>query len=186
MKENLELVEKLVEKTGLSYTEAKIALEKADWDILEALISLEAQGKTVGSARYSTKSEGSADREEHSESAGKKEKGKSAAGEEFKKNSVSFFKWLGMVFDKGNTNSIEMYRNGERKVGMPVTVFVLLLLFGFWFIIPLMIVGLFFGCRYRFSGPDLGKDSVNEAMGKATDYADSIKQEFKNGTSENK
>lgn len=186
MRENIELVEKLVEKTGLSYTEAKNALEKADWDILEALINLEAEGKTVGAARYSTRSENTGNKEEHKENSGKSEKEKSAAGEEFKKNTIGVLQWLGKVFDKGNANSIEMYRNGERKIGMPVTVFVLLLIIGFWVMIPLMIVGLFFGCRYRFSGPDLAKENVNAAMGKATDIADSIKQEFKNGTSENK
>ena len=42
MEANLELVEKLVEKTGISYTEAKAVLVKTDWDILEALIELEA------------------------------------------------------------------------------------------------------------------------------------------------
>lgn len=179
MKENLELVEKLVEKTGLSYTEAKRALEKADWDILDALINLEAEGKTVGSAKYSTRNEGTRQQQTESEKSAGDEK-KSTAGEDFKKNTIGVFQWLGKVFEKGNSNSIEMYRNGNRVIGMPVTVFVLLLIFGFWILIPAMVVGLFFGCRYRFSGPDLAKENVNAAMDKATDIADSIKQEFKN------
>ena len=45
MSQHIDLVEKLVEKTGLSHTEAKSALEHADWDILEAMINLETQGK---------------------------------------------------------------------------------------------------------------------------------------------
>ncbi|MEG1189920.1 MAG: DUF4342 domain-containing protein [Oscillospiraceae bacterium] len=174
MKDNLELVEKLVEKTGLSYTEAKNALEKANWDMLDAFIALEAEGKLGGekkSAQYSTESQEEA----------KKESKKSTAGEDFKKTTKSIGEWLRDVFDKGNTNFIEMYRNGERKLGMPITVFVLLLIVGFWILIPLMIVGLFFGCSYRFSGAELGRESVNEAMGKATDFADTIKNEFKNG-----
>ena len=46
-------------------------------------------------------------------------------------------------------------------------------------LILLKVVALFFGCRFSFSGTDLGKDSVNSAMGKATDIADNIKSEFK-------
>ncbi len=187
MKENLELVEKLVEKTGISYTEAKAALEKADWDILEALINLEAEGKTIGAKAYSTRSESEPKKESESEKAEwqeKKEK-RSKQNEEFKKNTISVFEWLGRVFDKGNTNNLELYKSGERKIGMPVTVFIILLIVGFWVVIPLMLVSLFFGCRYRFSGPDLGKDKINNAMGKATDYADNIKQEWKSKDSEN-
>ena len=180
MKENLELVEKLVEKTGISYTEAKAALEKADWDILEALITLEAQGKTIGAKKYSTRTESSQSQSaKDSEEKNEKKEKKSKANEEFKKNTMGVFEWLGTVFDKSNTNNIEMYKDGERKIGMPITVFIILLIVGFWVMIPLMIVGLFFGCRYRFSGPDLGKESINKAMGKATDYADNLKQEWK-------
>ena len=47
---------------------------------------------------------------------------------------------------------------------IPVTVLVVFLLFAFWLIIPLIIIGLFFGYRYMFSGPDLGKENVNRAM----------------------
>ena len=35
------------------------------------------------------------------------------------------------------------------------------------------------GCRFSFSGNELGKESVNSAMGKATDIADNIKSEIK-------
>lgn len=180
MKENLELVEKLVEKTGISYTEAKAALEKSEWDILEAIINLEAEGKVKGPASYTTRAESGicGANEKEAEKAEKSEKRKQA-NEEFKKNTTSVFEGLRAIFDKGNTNNIELYKNGNRVLGMPVTVFVLLLLVGFWILIPLMVVSLFFGFRYRFSGPDLGKDKINSAMDKATDVADSIKQEFK-------
>ena len=63
---------------------------------------------------------------------------------------------------------------------MPVNVFILLLILGFWIVVPLMIVGLFCGCRYAFSGKELGKDNINNAMGKANEFADGIKSEIKN------
>lgn len=190
MTPNLELVEKLVEKTGLSYGEAKQALERTDWDILEAIIQLEAQGKVHSgkTAQYSTNCENSDSQEtqqnqqnqqnKHGKQS-KQSKDSSNSGESFKKASKNFGDFMKEIFDKGNKNSLVMHRNDEKKIELPVTAFVVLLIFCFWVIIPLMIVALFFGCRFSFSGTELGKDSVNSAMGKATDIADNIKSEFK-------
>ena len=186
MAQNLELVEKLVEKTGISYGEAKATLERTDWDILEAMIQLENQGKVQygKTAQYSTNNESGTYQQNDSQNQqckqGKEKKNKDdCAGENFKKSAKSFGNWLKNVFDKGNRNSIQMFKGSEKKIEMPVTAFILLLIFCFWIILPLMIVALFFGCRFAFAGDELGKDSVNSAMGKATDIADSIKNDFK-------
>ena len=186
MAQNLELVEKLVEKTGLSYGEAKAALERTDWDMLEAIIQLEQQGKVQGAktAQYSTNNETEANSQEE-DSGGKRhqhkqrKEGCSETGENFKKSAKSFGECLKEIFDKGNKNSIQMFRKDVKMIELPVTAFVVLLIFCFWVILPLMIVSLFFGCRYSFIGNELGRDSVNSAMGKATDIADNIKNEFK-------
>lgn len=180
MSQHIDLVEKLVEKTGLSYTEAKAALERADWDILEAMINLETQGKIRPgqTAEYTTKNgtEEEPPRREKSQ--------KPPPNEEYKKTTRSFSEWIRLLFDKGNTNSLEIYKDGHRKLGMPITAFLVLLLVGFWVIIPLMVVGLFFDFKYRFAGPDLGKEIINDAMGKANNVAESIKNEFKSSSQE--
>ncbi|MEG1558145.1 MAG: DUF4342 domain-containing protein [Oscillospiraceae bacterium] len=166
MKQNFELVEKLVEKTGVSYAQANEALEKNNGDILDAIIWLEAEGMTQkASASYSTK---------------RGEPNSGVDSDRFKSSVKSFGECLCSVIDKGNSNTLEIYRRGERKLSVPVTVFVILLIIGFWFVLPLMIVGLFFEFRYSFKGAELGSDKVNDAMGKATDIADSIKTEIKN------
>lgn len=178
MSQQIDLVEKLVEKTGLSYTEAKSALERADWDILEAMINLETQGKIRPgqTAEYTTQG-----RAQEESSYTQKEKAKKETYDEsYKKNTRSFGEWIRLLFDKGNSNSLELYKNGKRMLSMPITAFLIFLLVGFWVVIPLMIVGLFFDFKYRFAGPDLGKENINEAMGKANDVAESIKNEFKN------
>lgn len=190
MSQNLELVEKLVEKTGLSYGEAKQALERTNWDILEALIQLEAEGRVQGgkTAQYTTNNENNNFQQNQQyqqyqqyqqNQQTNKGKEKNGAGENFKKTTKSLGNFLKDVFDKGNKNCLVMHKNDEKRIELPVTAFVVLLIFCFWVIIPLMIVALFFGCRFSFSGTDLGKDSVNSAMGKATDIADNIKSEFK-------
>ncbi len=48
--ENLEKVEQLVEKAGCTYAEAKDALEYSDWNLLDAIIRLEHEGKAVKSS----------------------------------------------------------------------------------------------------------------------------------------
>ena len=42
---NLKLIDKLKNKTNISYEEAKIVLEKSNWDILDAILYLEKKGK---------------------------------------------------------------------------------------------------------------------------------------------
>ena len=49
--DNLEKVEKLREKTGVSYEEAKAALEATNYDVLDAIIYLEKNGKVKGLVR---------------------------------------------------------------------------------------------------------------------------------------
>ena len=188
MSQNLELVEKLVEKTGVSYSEAKTMLEKTDWDILEAIIRLESEGRVQGAktAQYSTNNETSETKQEQSDSTNgrrqrKQNRENCETGENFKKSAKSFGDFLKDVFDKGNHNCLLVHRKNEKIIELPVTAFVILLVFCFWVVIPLMVVGLFLGCRYSFSGNELGRESVNNAMGKATDIADNIKSEFNKG-----
>ncbi|MEG1384972.1 MAG: DUF4342 domain-containing protein [Oscillospiraceae bacterium] len=165
MNQILDFAEKLVEKTGVSYAEAKEALENNGWDILEAIIWLESQGKVKDgktTSAYTTQ---------------KKEQ--TVNTDKFKESAKSFGDWICSVINKGNTNCLEMYRRGEHKLSIPITVFIVLLIFGFWVVLPLMVISLFFECRYSFSGSELGKESINSAMGKATDIADGIKTEIK-------
>ncbi|MDO4514805.1 MAG: ubiquitin, partial [Lachnospiraceae bacterium] len=60
------------------------------------------------------------------------------------------------------------------------TLLVVLLLFAFWVVLPLMIVGLFFDLRYHFVGPDIRevKVDINRTMDDVADAAENIKKEF--------
>lgn len=57
----LEKAEKIIEKTGVTYDEAKEALEACGEDMLDAIVYLENQGKVKGPAQqvYTTKTEDS-------------------------------------------------------------------------------------------------------------------------------
>jgi len=173
----IEKVEKLREKANVSYADAKRALEQSNWDILDAVILLEQEGIVFDSepktSHYTSRNETSS--EQQSEAPPHK-------GESFGDILARFGRWLGKVINIGNTNSFAVEKNREDVFSIPVTVFVVLTVFCFWVVIPLLIVGLFFGLRYSFRGPNLGKDSINSAMSKATDVATDIKEEIMNGT----
>ena len=82
------------------------------------------------------------------------------------------------VIKKGNSNHFEATKDGKVVVSVPVTLLVIGLIFFFWVILPLLLIALFFGYRYSFHGNELGKDSVNRVMNKASNCADDIKRSF--------
>ena len=179
-----EHVEKLRERANVSYDEAKAALDACGDDLLEAMIYLEKQGKVVpptGGGCYST---GVASGPAHT--AGNDGRKGHNGGESFTDAVKRFFRWCGKIINKGNTNMFQVWYEDKIVTTVPVTVLVLLLVFCFWVSIPLLIVGLFCGCRYRFSGRELEKTPVNDFMDTAASAADSIKTEVKNRTGNDK
>ena len=62
--ENFEKVEKLREKTGVSYEDAKKVLEENNYDMLDAVIELERQGK-VNEPKEGTYTAGASQDMEH-------------------------------------------------------------------------------------------------------------------------
>ena len=52
-----------------------------------------------------------------------------------------------------------------------ILILILLVVAVYWLTIPLLILGLFLGFRYRFSGPDLERDDINDAMDAVADTA---------------
>ena len=83
------------------------------------------------------------------------------------------------AINMGNRNRFEVRKGDELVLELPVTVLVLLLVFAFWVCIPLLVVGLFAGFRYAFTGAELGRENVNSAMNKAAEVAEKVKEEFK-------
>lgn len=169
--EHLELVEKLVAKTSVSYEDAKNALEACQWDILDAMVYLEKLGKVQApkAASYSTQYE----KTEQFERAANAHSRKSSFTETLNK----FFGWCGDMIRKGNENFFNIEKGGKIIVTMPVTIFVILLIFAFWLILPLA-AGLFFGFKYSFSGNMTVKVDINDAMDKASEMAENLKKEL--------
>ena len=175
----LEQVEKLRERANVSYDEAKAALDATNGDLLEALIYLEKQGKVKapeGNGYYSSEGAAPQDAAGQDRQARREAERGSSFGDLLKR----FGRFCLRLLRKGNTNTLEVMKGDESKASIPVTVLVLLLIFAFWVTLPLMIIGLFFGLRYRFQGPDLGRESVNRAMDGVADAADDLKRSVTN------
>lgn len=179
----IEQVEKLRQYAEISYEEAKVALEKTNGDILEALIQLEQQGKAKspeGGGRFVSKTEFFGEEEKTGAKSKGQSDGSGQKGSSFGDSVKRFFSWLGKIIQKGNVNVLQVRRHNEDIINLPLTILVLLLLFGFWAIIPIMIIGLFFSFTYSFEGPDIGNEKVNKVMDDVAKAAEDIKNDIKN------
>ncbi len=160
-----EMAEKLAEKMNVSLEEAKAALEACDWEMLDAALKLEkehgAQEQT-----YSTRAETQEDPEERERARERRRSVVNGLGD-----------MLRSLVNMGNRNRFEVRKGDEVALEMPVLVLVLLLLFAFWVCVPLLVIGLFAGFRYSFSGAELGRESVNSAMDKAAEAVEKVKEE---------
>jgi hypothetical protein len=176
----MESVERLRQKANVTYEEAKAALDACGDDILEAMIYLERQGKVKppqNGGYYSSRNQ--AEPEKESTSSNGRNHESTGTGETFGQLVGKFFRWCGKIIDKGNHNSFEVRREDKVVISVPVTILVLLLIFAFWVVIPLILIGLFFGCRYFFRGPDLEPTGMNRFMDSAANAADNLKNDVK-------
>ena len=159
-----EMVEKLCEKANVTYEEAKAALEAANWDLLDAIVFLEQEGKVKKStSHHSTQSE-PIEEEEAPKTV--------PLRVQIRKLWQLFLKLLRI----GNVNHLVVSHNGKQVFSLPVTVVAILLICSCMGVLVAIAISLFFGVRYSFKGEHLGKESVNNVMQKATDVAEQVKE----------
>lgn len=178
--DHIEMVEKLRQKANVSYEEAKSALERNNWDLLDAMIELEKQGRiNADAATYDTASDAKSETYQPVNAT--------ASAKEKHSGWNNFTAWCRALFSKIWRNSfVVTNKNGEKMVEAPILILIVLAIFCFWILIPLLVIGLFFGMRYSFAGPDIKAEEVNRAMSKATDVAEGIREDIKNSVEEEK
>ena len=162
-----EMAEKLSEKMGVSLEKATEALEACDWELLDAALMLEKEVGQTQQEAWTSCNEAATEEKD--------------AGKEARQRRRGVVEGLGGMirdlFNLGNRNRFEVRKGDQQLLEVPVTVLVLLLIFAFWVCVPLLVIGLFVGCRYTFSGAELGHESVNSAMDKAAEVAEKVKEE---------
>ena len=194
--ENYQKVEQLVNKAGCSYEDAKAALEGCEWDMLDAVISLERDGKiSKETAEQKTEEpieiipEVSADKVSGNNSQqityvyAEGQGGNNAGGENTTDNSQKEPKGVRKLWNRiksilMNNRMLVFKSNGQQIVDLPVVIPLIALIAFFWATLILAGVAMVFGCRFHFEGEDLGKTTINNTMDKATDYAEKVRNDF--------
>ena len=160
-------VKKLKEYANITYEEAKEVLEQANGDLLDAVIILEKQNRINSPEGVGTFNSNPA-------AAAPGKEGKTPGND--KTDKISFgdvmgdiFGWVRKIIHKGNVNSFEARKGEERILKIPLNLLAILLIFGMWIVIPLLILGLVFGYRYSFKGPDVNQ--ANQELHKVSEAA---------------
>jgi Transcription factor homologous to NACalpha-BTF3 len=170
---DFEKVEKLVQKANVSYEDAKNALEAANGDMLDAIIALEKEGK-VKSQTSSYSSTTSADASPYRDVP-------AVVDETNKTEGKSFFKDLGAAIKRGFKytvdNSVRVVRNDVEIIKLPLWISIIAMLCAWELLLIVIIVSLFFDCRYSVVGKD-NANEFNKVVDQASVFAGKVKESW--------
>ena len=193
--DNYQKVEQLVSKAGCSYEDAKTALESCGWDMLDAVISLEREGK-INKETPEQKAEEpveiipevSADNVggnnsqqityiyDDSGSGNSGGAGNSGKAEGKPKRGRKLWKRIKSILV--NNRMVVLKSSGQQIMDLPIVIPVIALIAFFWATLIVAAIAMVFGCRFHFEGEDLGKTNINSTMDKATDYAEKVRSDL--------
>ena len=179
--DKLNLVEKLKDKTGITYEEAKNVLEINNWDMLDSILYLERNKKIKGpsvSIFYTN---------EYNE--GYEEARSQLDFDEVKKDSdykshnnfEGIFESICKVIDTCNNIFVEIKGENNFYLKLPLTVVIVLLIFGFWMLIPLVVIGLFLNVEFSMLSKEVKVDKFNNILNKISKEVKNIKEKGKVG-----
>lgn len=191
--ENYQKLEQLVNKTGCSYEDARTALEANGWDMIDAVVSLEREGKvkketvekkTEKAIEITAEIAPSADQAGESRQSASDEDGAagkgSTGGSERKegKPKREFKLWNRIKRILMNNRMVILKSNGDQFIDLPILAPIIALLLFFWATLGVAVLAMLFGFRFHFEGEDLGKTNINNTMDKATDYAEKVRNDL--------
>lgn len=150
--EMFEKVQMLKKETGVSYEEARAVLEEAGGDMTEAMILLERRGQ-------------------------KSRAGKDDQAQPARNFGRSLGRMIKALLRFIKRTSFNVTGKDRLIFTMPTFVFALLLFFFWEPILPIMVISLFFGIRYCFTGEE-ATEKPNRILQKAGEFAGSVRDEF--------
>ena len=175
--DRLEKVEKIRKKTGVSFEDAKTALDAADGDVLDALVWLEKNGKIEEPEVSVFTTDENADSSSHAFEEAAKAYDESTRPT-YRDHLKKFFDFCAKMIKKGCENFFVIEKKGEELLAMPVILLIILLLGAFWVTVPVIVAGLFCGFKFSFRGEIAKAVDINSACEKASETAESIIEEF--------
>lgn len=181
--DNFEKIEQLVNKTGSSYEDAKAALEGCGWDMIDAIIKLERDGKVKKeSAEYTAKPEEEAKAipevtvDVKGSGSGNQSTGNAEKKEKARKERRGIWNRFKSIMT--NNRLVIIKNNGQQLADLPIWIPIIALVCFFWATLILAVIAMVVGCRFHFEGEDLGKININDTMDKATEYAEKVKNDL--------
>lgn len=164
----LEMVEKIREKTGVTYEEARAALEKANWDMLDAVVEIEKE-HPAKSTKAAENSESA--KENTAEKSEQRTSSRVRTGEVGDKI-ASVLRWIGAIIRKGEGTHLEITRKDEPVMELSIVALILLFLINWWIPAILIVAGLFTGYKFRVTAKGAAARIVNSVSEKASAAAD--------------
>ena len=155
----LEMVEKVREKTGVSYETARSTLEGCQWDMLDAVMELN-KGETVPRETQTPKAASD----------------KKASLKGIGKLIGAVLRFFCSLLNKGEKIRLKITKNGEEIEDISLTVLILLALLKWWVVVILILIGLFTGFRCSVEGSSATGKIINKLSDKAGEKAEEIKQ----------
>lgn len=179
------LVEKLKNETNISYEEAKSALEKVNWDILDAIVYLEERGKIQRPSVSTFYTNEHKENYKYREITGDKYEESNYNNSKRDNTFHGVFELVCKIIDTCNNIFFEIKKENTTFLKIPITVIILLLIFAFWIVIPLYIVGLFFDIEFLLSGSWEKINKINDIFKiisvSIRKLKEKLKKGFKNG-----
>ena len=139
--EHCEMVERLHEKANISYADAKDALERSGWDMLEALVLLEREGKIDPLTASTSSSDGETAYETVTASASEKKNN-------FYETMNKVGDKLKLLFSDSLTTDFVVRRQGKEIFRLQVLIALILCLCLWEPVLIALVVGLVCDCRY--------------------------------------
>lgn len=177
---NQEMVDKIVEKSGITREQAEQALEMHGGDLLDAMIYVERtykNGNDSASSSFSTNVNDSANTAPNQQSVNFHQQSYNAPNTNFTQgnfnvNEQKNSEFVGKTF--GDTvkeiinflvnNGITISHNEKELATIPIIVWVVLFFSSISSLLLLMFITMFFNVRYSFKGSELGTPKINGVM----------------------
>ncbi|MBI9012778.1 MAG: DUF4342 domain-containing protein [Clostridiales bacterium] len=171
MEITLEKIDSLRERANVSYAEAKEALEKSGGNMIDAIISLEGENKTV----Y--------DRAKREQSREKDYVRMQEKKEKYKTNADDFVESSKKLLNSLNETRVIMYNKDRVVFDVSLTITLIAAVFAFPVTVAIFVIGLLTGNKYKIVRKDKKDDLVNSVLDKAAKVsqtvADNLKEKVK-------
>lgn len=163
----LEKIDSLRERANVSYAEAKEALEQNEGNMIDAIIYLEQENKTV----YDR-----AKREEH---RSRERVRQTARKEKCKTNADDFVEISKKVVNSLNETRVVMYNDDRVVFDISATIALIATAFLFPFTASVFVLGLLLGNRFKIVRKDKKSDALNSVLNKAADLTKNVSDSLK-------